>query len=158
MSIEVKGLDKILKKIEKLKNLDKSTLPLMQTLGNTLRNEIELSFENEKSPFGGKWKPLKEPTLKAKIKKGESEKILRKSGNLSDNWSIDATPTKVSISNNSQGKNGFKYGLTHQFGSAKKGIPAREFLPIDKNHHLPNGLKNQIIKDVESFIEKKLKD
>ncbi|WP_229770879.1 phage virion morphogenesis protein [Campylobacter portucalensis] len=138
MSIEIKGLDEVLKKLENLKNLN--TKPLMNSIGNMLRNEIEHSFEDEKSPFGEKWKALSVITQKSKIKNNKSDKILRSSGNLADNWYINATNNKVVVSNNSQGKNGFKYGLTHQFGSNKAGknknslIPAREFLPVDKRN------------------------
>lgn len=159
--IEIKGLESIQKKLARLQNLGIKTKPLMQTLGNILQNEIEDSFENEISPFGHKWEALKPSTIEQKLKTGKSERILRKDGNLADKWIVKAKNGSVSISNNSS-KNGFAYGLTHQFGSSKAGrnralkIPARPFLPIDKNGKLPERTKNNIKDAVEGFIESKL--
>ena len=154
--IEVKGLEELQTKLKSLQNIDKKTKPLMQTLGNILQNKIEASFENESSPFGQKWQALKPSTIRQKQKLGKSSNILRWDGNLADKWIVKADDKKTTVSNN---KNGFAYGLVHQFGSNKAGrshnikIPARAFLPVDKNRNLPKDLEDVIKKVITKFIK-----
>jgi len=156
--IEVKGLEELQTKLKSLQNIDKKTKPLMQTLGNILQNEIEASFENESSPFGRKWQALKPSTIRQKQKLGKSSNILRSDGNLADKWIVKADDKKATVSNNTN-KNSFAYGLVHQFGSNKIGrsrnikIPARAFLPVDKNRNLPKDLEDVVKKVVIKFIK-----
>lgn len=160
--IEVKGLEELQTKLKSLQNIDKKTKPLMQTLGNILQNEIEDSFENESSPFGQKWQALKPSTIKQKQRRGKSLNILRSDGNLADRWIVKADDKKATVSNNTN-KNGFAYGLVHQFGTNKAGrsknvrIAARPFLPVDKSGHLPNRTKQAIEDATIEFIINKLK-
>ena len=160
--IEVKGLEELQTKLKSLQNIDKKTKPLMQTLGNILQNEIEASFENESSPFGQKWQALKPSTIKQKQRRGKSLNILRSDGNLADRWIVKADDKKATVSNNTN-KNGFAYGLVHQFGTNKAGrsknirIAARPFLPVDKSGHLPNRTKQAIEDATIEFIINKLK-
>ena len=134
----------------------------MQTLGNILQNEIEASFENESSPFGQKWQALKPSTIRQKQKLGKSSNILRSDGNLADKWIVKADDKRATVSNNTN-KNGFAYGLVHQFGTNKAGrsknvrIAARPFLPVDKSGHLPNRAKRAIEDATIEFIMQKLK-
>lgn len=134
----------------------------MQTLGNILQNEIKASFENESSPFGQKWQALKPSTIRQKQKLGKSSNILRSDGNLADKWIVKADDKKATVSNNTN-KNGFAYGLVHQFGTNKAGrsknvrIAARPFLPVDKSGHLPNRTKQAIEDATIEFIINKLK-
>lgn len=156
--IEVKGLEELQAKLKSLQNIDKKTKPLMQTLGNILQNEIEASFENESSPFGQKWQALKPSTIKQKQRHGKSLNILRSDGNLADRWIVKADDKKATVSNNTN-KNGFAYGLVHQFGTNKAGrsknirIAARPFLPVDKNRNLPKDLEDVVKKVVIKFIK-----
>ncbi|OUT12556.1 phage virion morphogenesis protein [Campylobacter concisus] len=160
--IEVKGLEELQMKLKSLQNIEKKTKPLMQTLGNILQNEIEASFENESSPFGQKWQALKPSTIRQKQKLGKSSNILRSDGNLADKWIVKADDKKATVSNNTN-KNGFAYGLVHQFGTNKAGrsknvrIAARPFLPVDKSGHLPNRTKQAIEDATIEFIINKLK-
>ncbi|WP_103596222.1 phage virion morphogenesis protein [Campylobacter concisus] len=160
--IEVKGLEELQTKLKSLQNIDKKTKPLMQTLGNILQNEIEASFENESSPFGQKWQALKPSTIRQKQKLGKSSNILRSDGNLADKWIVKADDKKATVSNNTN-KNGFAYGLVHQFGTNKAGrsknvrIAARPFLPVDKSGHLPNRTKQAIEDATIEFMVEKLK-
>lgn len=160
--IEVKGLEELQAKLKSLQNIEKRTKPLMQTLGNILQNEIEASFENESSPFGQKWQALKPSTIRQKQKLGKSSNILRSDGNLADKWIVKADDKKATVSNNTN-KNGFAYGLVHQFGTNKAGrsknvrIAARPFLPVDKSGHLPNRTKQAIEDATIEFIINKLK-
>lgn len=156
--IEIKGLKKLQNKLESLQSIENKTKPLMQTLGNILQNEIEASFENESSPFGQKWQALKPNTIRQKQKLGKSSNILRSDGNLADKWIVKADDKKATVSNNTN-KNGFAYGLVHQFGTNKAGrsknvkIPARPFLPVDRSGNLPGRVKDVVKKVVIKFVE-----
>lgn len=160
--IEVKGLEELQTKLKSLQNIDKKTKPLMQTLGNILQNEIEASFENESSPFGQKWQALKPSTIKQKQRRGKSLNILRSDGNLADRWIVKADDKKATVSNNTN-KNGFAYGLVHQFGTNKAGrsknvkIPARPFLPVDRGGKLPSRTKEVVKRIVINFVDSNFK-
>lgn len=156
--IEIKGLEKLQVKLKNLQNLQNRTAPLITQLGEMLKNSIEDSFENEKSPFGERHKPLSQSTLKNKLKNGKSERILRRDGNLADNWVLNTTNTKASVSNNTNFK-GFAYGLAHQFGANGAGrsrnikIQTRPFLPVDKSGKLASDVKREVVKEIITFIK-----
>lgn len=151
MSIEVQGLEGIQRK---LKTLDDALSPskmhsTLLTVGNMVKNTIEESFENESSPFGQKWTPLKISTSRAKAKRGASSKILRDEGNLADRWFVEVKDDGVSISNNIQYK-GYAYGKAHQFGT--KHMPRRPFLPIDDS----GNLEPRLLKTIDSYLGNKV--
>ena len=160
--IEVKGLEELQAKLKSLQNIEKKTKPLMQTLGNILQNEIEASFENESSPFGQKWQALKPSTIRQKQKLGKSSNILRSDGNLADKWIVKADDKRATVSNNTN-KNGFAYGLVHQFGTNKAGrsksvkIPARPFLPVNRGGKLPSRTKEVVKRIVINFVDSNFK-
>ena len=162
MSVEINGLEQInqmLKRLEEGNALSQSTF---DTISNMISNSIEFAFENQKSPFGQSWKPLKQSTLAQKIKRGGSERILRDSGHLADNWHIASDNKSVTVSNNSSCKS-FAYGLSHQFGAnaergGKSKIPARPFLPVDSNGELEPNLKENIKSFLNDEIAKVFKN
>ncbi|RJF59399.1 virion morphogenesis protein, partial [Campylobacter coli] len=129
---------------------------IMAGAGESIRNSIIDSFKNERSIFNGKWKSLKPATIKQKIKDGKNKGILKRDGDLSNdlNWQSEPTKSGVKVFNNMQSKSGFKYGLVHQYGSRKKNIPARSFLPIDNNNVLHQSIRSVIYKDTKDFIVK----
>nr|DAW57506.1 MAG TPA: virion morphogenesis protein [Caudoviricetes sp.] len=155
--IEVKALNRIEIKLKSLQQLSRDTEPLMYTLGNILKNEIEYSFELQSDPFGNRWAALKPATVTEKVKKGKSDRILRRDGNLADKWLPQVSKNEVVVSNNST-KKGFAYGLVHQFGSDRAGrgksalIPARPFLPVDKSGNLPKRTRQALKEAVIKFI------
>ncbi|EHA5090735.1 virion morphogenesis protein, partial [Campylobacter coli] len=134
--IEIKGIENFFKACDKLIDMNKHGQSIMAGAGESIRNSIIDSFKNERSIFNGKWKSLKPATIKQKIKDGKNKGILKRDGDLSNdlNWQSEPTKSGVKVFNNMQSKSGFKYGLVHQYGSRKKNIPARSFLPIDNNN------------------------
>ncbi|ECZ1565651.1 phage virion morphogenesis protein [Campylobacter coli] len=154
--IEIKGLENFFKACDKLIDMDKHGQSIMAGAGESIRNSIIDSFENERSIFNGKWKSLKPATIKQKIKDGKNKGILKRVGDLSNdlNWQSEPTKSGVEVFNNMQSKSGFKYGLVHQYGSRKKNIPARSFLPIDNNNVLHQSIRSVIYKDTKDFIVK----
>ncbi|EDO7653226.1 virion morphogenesis protein [Campylobacter coli] len=154
--IEIKGLENFFKACDKLIDMDKHGQSIMAGAGESIRNSIIDSFKNERSIFNGKWKSLKPATIKQKIKDGKNKGILKRNGDLSNdlNWQSEPTKSGVEVFNNIQTKNGFKYGYVHQYGSRKKNIPARSFLPIDNNNVLHQSIRSVIYKDTKDFIVK----
>ncbi|EAJ4153065.1 phage virion morphogenesis protein [Campylobacter coli] len=154
--IEIKGIENFFKACDKLIDIDKHGQSIMAGAGESIRNSIIDSFKNERSIFNGKWKSLKPATIKQKIKDGKNKGILKRDGDLSNdlNWQSEPTKSGVKVFNNMQSKSGFKYGLVHQYGSRKKNIPARSFLPIDNNNVLHQSIRSVIYKDTKDFIVK----
>ncbi|EAK5759867.1 virion morphogenesis protein [Campylobacter coli] len=154
--IEIKGIENFFKACDKLIDMDKHGQSIMAGAGESIRNSIIDSFKNERSIFNGKWKSLKPATIKQKIKDGKNKGILKRDGDLSSdlNWQSEPTKSGVKVFNNMQSKSGFKYGLVHQYGSRKKNIPARSFLPIDNNNVLHQSIRSVIYKDTKDFIVK----
>ena len=183
MSIKITGMEEIEAKLTALQNsLSGAQMKSkLASIGEKVKLQIELSFERERSPFGQAWAPLSANTAIAYMRKsgtrggarvrnrvflakfgaGGSKKILRSTGHLAENWSVDPSETSVTISNNSSNE-GFPYGLTHQFGSHNgwgRGIyiPARPFLPIDKSGALLSSLQNDIegylIREIEKAVK-----
>ncbi|EAK6245001.1 virion morphogenesis protein [Campylobacter coli] len=154
--IEIKGIENFFKACDKLIDMDKHGQSIMAGAGESIRNSIIDSFKNERSIFDGKWKSLKPATIKQKIKDGKNKGILKRDGDLSNdlNWQSEPTKSGVKVFNNMQSKSGFKYGLVHQYGSRKKNIPARSFLPIDNNNVLHQSIRSVIYKDTKDFIVK----
>ncbi|MDQ7084429.1 MAG: phage virion morphogenesis protein [Sulfurovum sp.] len=150
MSIEITGLEEVQ---AQLTNLSRSLTPSamgrkMHTIGNKVSNVIEDAFEDERSPFGQSWQPRK------RTRRGQSTKVLRKSGDLSDRWLVHATPNQVEVSNNIAW-----YGIIHQEGTSSAGrrrnavIPARPFLPIDQSGRLEPTLLREIKEYLDEEIE-----
>ncbi|EAI4226582.1 virion morphogenesis protein [Campylobacter coli] len=154
--IEIKGIENFFKACDKLIDMDKHGQSIMAGAGESIRNSIIDSFKNERSIFNGKWKSLKPATIKQKIKEGKNKGILKRDGDLSNdlNWQSEPTKSGVKVFNNMQSKSGSKYGLVHQYGSRKKNIPARSFLPIDNNNVLHQSIRSVIYKDTKDFIVK----
>ncbi|MGI7089230.1 phage virion morphogenesis protein [Campylobacter coli] len=154
--IEIKGIENFFKACDKLIDMDKHGQSIMAGAGESIRNSIIDSFKNERSIFNGKWKSLKPATIKQKIKDGKNKGILKRDGDLNNdlNWQSEPTKSGVKVFNNMQSKSGFKYGLVHQYGSRKKNIPARSFLPIDNNNVLHQSIRSVIYKDTKDFIVK----
>ncbi|WP_170000335.1 phage morphogenesis protein [Campylobacter sp. RM9328] len=180
MSIEIKGLEQIQAKLKTLEgSLSGAQIKVkLNTVGGMILNSIEKSFDDERSPFGERWKPISANTAfayvggrkKAYTKNGKtqragflakfgakgSKRILWQSGNLATRWIVKSDSSSVTVSNNSSNK-GFAYGLTHQFGSSKLNIPARAFLPIDSGGNLEKKLTKRINDYLSDEIIKTLK-
>lgn len=159
----------------------------LNTIGGMIKNSVEESFENETSPFGQRWKPLSSVTAFANfgggiknVKRGRqnayyknrkkqkksflnvfgaggSRRILVLSGALAGHWVVRASAKSVTVSNNSS-SDGFAYGLTHQFGTARAGrhrnvhIPARPFLPVDGG----GNLEPRLAKDINDYLKEEI--
>ena len=122
--------------------------PALEEIANITQNTAELSFENQKSPFGKKWEKLSPRTLKKK----RGNKILIESGMLSQ-----SIRGRVSGSNGVSVGSNLAYAAIHQFGGGagrglKVKIPARPFLPVENNE-----LPDDLLDDIKDIILEHLK-
>lgn len=140
-SIAVKGLKEALLMVE-------DTKPLMREIANHLYTTTRDSFENESSPDGRKWSPVKN--------KNKTGKILRDSGDLQDKFSFTATKNQAIVGTDATFGN-FPYGLTHQFGSTKRNIVARSFMPITDSFELYEDTRKELEVKIEEFVQNSLK-
>lgn len=175
MSIKITGIEDIQKSLLSLEKKTKNLKPTLRAIGEMVRSNIDESFESEKSPFGEKWKPISSNTAfnyaggkKKAFKKGAKslksgflkrygthgdKKILVESANLKDSWGVKADNKSVTVESYAKAR-GFPYGLTHQFGSVKRGIPARPFLPVDDKGNLESTLQKDILEKIEDDLLK----
>lgn len=149
MPIEIQGIESVQKKLKTLDDaLSASKMRgTLLTVGNMVKNSITESFENESSPFGEKWTPLKIATIKTKARRGESSKILRASGILADTWMVEADGEGVTVSGNAKSPKGYAYGSVHQYGKKR-----RPFLPIDD----AGNLEPRLLKTIDTYLENKI--
>lgn len=152
MRIEVIGLESIQNDLKRLEKKAHDTKPLLEELGNHLRNVIEESFEAEASPTGVKWTPIK-------FRKSDPhpEKILYAHGKLQEGTDYRATNKSVTIGVYAKA-NEYQYPIVHQFGSNKKsgrgsGIVARQFMPIKLNGELYSKTLTELEEIVEDYFE-----
>lgn len=153
VTIKATGIEKLEEALKGLENKVSSTEPLMAELANHLYNITSDSFENEKSPDGISWNPIKP-------RKADQtpDKILRDEGDMQDSLSAFSSKDEAGIGLNAVA-NGFPYGLVHQFGTDKAGrnknvtIEARPFLPIDENGKLYDGVEEELIEIIEEYLK-----
>ncbi|PZT47191.1 virion morphogenesis protein [Helicobacter valdiviensis] len=155
--ITIKGLDRFFRACGNFIDLQKHSEPLLRGAGETIRKSILESFAKETSPFGEKWKALKPSTIAQKKKEGKNKGILKRDGELSENWHVDFKKGEAIVTNNSQTKSGFKYGVVHQWGNKKRKIPQRAFLPIKANGEIQKDIKEVIKNDTKDYIKSILK-
>lgn len=112
-----------------LDSLDDMT-PLLKRLGNAAHEIWEEKFERE----GPGWMPLEDATLDRRRKEGKDAKILRDTQKLFGSLTDSASEGSVYELNDESlviGTN-LEYAAVHQFGSKDGKIPARPFLPDEK--------------------------
>ncbi len=149
VNIEATGIGDIQKALHTLKDKTQDTAPLMAELSNHLYNIVEDSFENQSSPDGKKWSPIKQT---GRIKKGGPQKILFKSGDMQDSLVKDSSNDTAEIGLNAT-SNGYPYALVHQFGTLDGKIESRAFMPIKNDGSLYDGVQDELIEIVEEYIK-----
>ena len=126
LNITVTGVKELEKKLKTLSQLDEKAL--LEGVANPIENSIRDSFENEKDPWGKSWVKKDSPTYNR----------LYKTGNMQGSLHSKVNKKSVIVGFNALSKKGFNYPAVHQFGTKKsksegRGIPARAFMPVDKN-------------------------
>lgn len=118
--------------------------PVMAAIAEAVATDASDSFQEQRSPFGLPWEPLKPETLARR--RGTGAQILLDTGRL--RGSIHSTHGNdfAEVSANAI------YAATHQFG--RGAIPARPFMPINDNHNLPDGLQNDIVDMIDGYLRR----
>lgn len=151
--IEVTGLDKIQEDLSGIECKLNDTAPLMAEISNHLKNIVEDSFENQKSPDGKVWSPIKK-----RASDPHPEKILYANGDMQRSLYNTSDKDTAQIGFNAVAGN-FQYPLTHQFGTDKAGrnrnitIEARPFMPIHEDGSLYDGVEDKLVEIVEEYLE-----
>lgn len=145
------SIEELQGKLERLSKALENKTPLLRRIANTMQNTIEESFDNQASPFGEKWKD-NAPSTKRK-KRGN--KILIKSGLLSQSFTQKITNNSAQIGTNKQ------YAAIHQFGgkagrNKRVTIPARPFMPIKSNGEIPKDLGERLEGEVVDYLKSML--
>lgn len=116
------------KAIAKIKAMQDGTAdmqPVFAAVGRAIKTKIDLCFKLGIDPWGSPWAALK-------IRKGQP---LVDTGLLRRSITSNPDATGVTIGTNLRNKD-VSYPAVHQFGSPKKRIPSRPFLPLKKSENV----------------------
>lgn len=137
------SLQQLINELDITKSQCDNLNPLLNEVSMQLEHVTQESFDKESSPFGDKWTPLSQQTLKNK----RGSKILTESSLLQSSINSRVNMQSAMKGSVSIGTN-LEYAKIHQFGgkagrSLKVNIPARPFLPF-KDGDIPDDLKKDI--------------
>ncbi|WP_455756489.1 phage virion morphogenesis protein [Sulfurimonas sp.] len=147
MQIETIGLDDIRDDLKAIEDKTEDIKPLLKELANHLTNTIEESFEDETSPDGTKWTPIK-------FRKGDHSpsKILYDHGHMQNSLHSRVYKQSLTIGVNATA-DGYQYPLVHQFGTKDKKIEARPFMPIKLDGSLYDNTEKELGEIVENHFK-----
>jgi len=152
MQIQATGLEDIQDDLKDLEDKTDNIKPLLKELANHLRNIAEESFENQKTPDGKKWTPIK-----PRKSDHTPTKILYDTGHMQDSLYANLIDDDIVVGVNATSKN-YQYPLVHQFGTDKAGrgnitkIVARPFMPIKSNGELYEETKKELEEIIEEWL------
>jgi len=123
--------EEVTRLFKRLLNFTSDLRPVMKNIGEIVLNRVQTCFEEERSPEGEAWAPLKPSTIQQRIRSGYGGEhpILWREGRLGGHFTYDAYQDRVEVSTN------VPYAAIHQFGGrAGRGhraeIPVRPFLGV----------------------------
>ncbi len=124
-------LEKAARTIAAARKRAKNPAPALEAVAAKIKTRIDVGFRRGHSPGGRKWAPLKPATLKAKKRRNQSPKpLIGVGGERGLQGAVRvATKGRRTIVMGVTGKPA-SYGAVHLFGSSKRNIPARPFLPV----------------------------
>lgn len=95
--------------------------PLFDEIGSLLESRVHLRFDMKTDPDGAPWAPWSPRTAAQRARQGRGT-LLEFSGRMRDSLAYEAFDDRVEIGF------GVDYASVHEFGSRKRGIPARHML------------------------------
>lgn len=144
MNITLKwsGIEQFQRELARIRGVASDMTTTHRHIGNIIQNSIEQSFEDEKSPFGEVWTPLKAGRA--------NHKILTDTGTLSSSFGVNANANSVEVGTN------LVYAPIHQFGGQagrdrSVTIDARPYLPVDDN-----GLQSDVEEEILEYLRGRL--
>ena len=158
--VKIIGLDEVQNTLNNTEKKLNDTAPLMAELASHLHNIVLDSFEEQKSPDGKIWTPIKQAKYQRHKSVGGGDKILYRNGKMQDSLYFDADKDTATVGLNAVSKkDGFPYPLSHQFGAKGAGrnrnitIDARPFMPTHKDGSLYDGVEKELNDIVWKYIE-----
>ena len=150
VNIEVTGLDELRNKLQEIQSRAIDTEPLMAELSNHLYNIVDESFQNEKTPDGKSWSPIK-----PRKSDRSPNKILRDEGDMQDSLTAQSSKDEAIIGFNAT-SNGYPYPIVHQFGTKDGKIESRAFMPIHEDGSLYDETEKELFEIVEDYMNEVL--
>ena len=165
VNLRIEHLGDMRHRLETLAGLDaRDALP---EIGDALVSRVQESFAESRAPDGEPWQPLARATKVGRLKR--DRRNFRKGGGLSRRGRraaragfqplVDTGRLRASITRKVHGHaveigTDAAYAATHQFGDARRGIPARPFLPEGA---LPPAWERDVLDAVTRHIREALK-
>lgn len=142
------NIHQVLAEIERINQKGGNLSQLMQDIGSTLDSITTQALDNEASPDGTPWQPLKADTLKRK----KQSRTLYESGDL-QTIEVESDHNSVTIGTNAHAdKSGYAYPAVHQFGSKDGHTPPRAFLPFEQGGDLMDVAADSILNTVYEYF------
>jgi phage virion morphogenesis protein len=159
--------------LEALKQRTSNLQPILQSIGEDIMARAKARFGTSTGPDGQRWKPNALSTVRGLIDRSSSKKgfylkdgktlsrkaqmslagkkVLVDTGSLASQFHVSASGTSVTVGNS------MKYAAIHQFGGQagrghKVTIPARPFLPINKEGRLYPGEQSRILDALNAYL------
>ena len=126
VNVRVIGVEELRRKLANIQNAARDMSKFWGAIGKYMRDRtITECFDKEQSPDGVKWAPWSEKYRRRMEKAGKGgNKILTNTSDLRRSIGYNAFKDSVVVSANSD------HAKVHQFGDAKRNIPARPFLGV----------------------------
>lgn len=119
---------------DRVPKLMKDYRPAWRQLLPVLAQEMSKTIESEGKNLGVRWAPLKRGTVARKKRAGQSGAALQGTGRLLAQVS-SKTKGKVSLTRTKVvfGPNKDSYKFIQNFGSRRRGLPARQYIGLTRN-------------------------
>lgn len=137
----------VLEEIERINQKGGNLSVLMKDIGHTLDSMATEALDNETSPDGTPWQPLKPATLRRK----QQSRTLYETGDL-QMIQVESDHNSVTIGTNAKSKAGYAYPAVHQFGSKDGHTPARAFLPFEQDGDLMDVAADSVLDAVYAYF------
>ncbi len=139
----------ILDELARLQNLAVNMQPAFNSIGQSIRSNIDLCFRDLKSPEGVNWKVLSPVTIENR--RNNSDVPLNDTGVLRNSFAINATNSFVEVGTTAKQATMMNFGGTkEQFPNLWGDIPARPFMPTSQ---LPELWEAQVIEAIQTHFD-----
>lgn len=123
--------------------------PAFDDIGAALVTRILDGFDNSEDPWGQSWEDLARPRRRQGKGSGGDKPLMDTRQHIYQRITHNPDSHGVTIGMNENQP----IGVTHQFGSPSKNIPARPFLPIRNNQvDLPSDWEREILGIIEKHL------
>lgn len=138
--------DDISPKLAKLAASAKHPEKVFRSMGTTFMSITMGNFNNAGAQY--------RPKPWAAKKDGSESKLQGKTLQLSKAFFLTVTDSSATVKSSAMSKNGFGYGLAHQFGSEKNNLQPRPFFPVGIDGKLTPAAEDLIARAGQRAIER----